>query len=396
MGILFFTAVIDLIGFGLIIPILPFVTPKFGGDHFDIALLIACYSICAGIFGPFWGKLSDRYGRKPILLTCLAGGSLSYLIMAFSTNLEMLYASRIAAGIMAGNFGIASAMVADMTSSQNRAKGMGLIGAAFGIGLVIGPFIGGFLSGDAADHRLPGFVASGLSLAALLAGAFLLKESLPKEKRQEHHEQRQKQNKQSVFALLKNTRNTLLVSQYFIHNSCVSLSTYLFPLWVAARLEWGPKETGLTFGAVGILMAIIQGRMIGPLIKRLNELPLLLGCVTLMLAGYLFSAVAEGQQQMVTAFFVTLSGATCCIPILSSLLSKRTPLEVRGRMMGTSTAASAWGRTFGPVAAATILSFSNFDITWLLGVLLCGFYLSWIFSELRNPTPEVEEKVEHI
>lgn len=136
--------------------------------------------------------------------------------------------------------------------------------------------------------------------------------------------------------------------------------------------------------------------MIGPLIKRFNELPLLLGCVTLMLVGYLFSAVAEGQQQMVAAFFVTLSGATCCIPILSSLLSKRTPLEVRGRMMGTSTAASAWGRTFGPVAAATILGFSNFDVTWLLGALLCGFYLSWIFSELRNPTPEVEEKAEQI
>jgi MFS family permease len=390
MPILFFTVVIDLIGFGLIIPILPFITPNFGGSHFDIALLIACYSICAGICGPFWGKLSDRYGRKPVLLTCLAGGSISYLIMAFSTNLEMLYASRIAAGIMAGNFGVASAMVADMTSAQNRAKGMGMIGAAFGIGLVIGPFIGGFLSGDAADHYLPGLVASALSLTALFAGACFLKESLPPEKRQEQRKQLQQQNKQSIFAMLKNTGNSLLVFQYFLHNSCVSLSTYLFPLWVAARLNWGPKETGLTFGAVGLIMIVVQGRMIGPMIKRFNELPLLFICVSLMFIGFIFSSFAQGQEQMIGAFFITLTGATCCIPILSSLLSKRTPLEIRGRMMGTSTAASAWGRTFGPILAGCILGISGFDLSWLMGALLCCFYLSWIISQLRKPTPIIE------
>jgi MFS family permease len=399
MPILFITIVIDLIGFGLIIPILPFATPKLGGDAFDIALLVAVYSICAGICGPFWGRLSDRFGRKPILLTCLGGGALSYLIMAFSTSLEMLYLSRIAAGIMAGNFGVASAMIADMTTPQNRAKGMGLIGAAFGLGLVIGPFIGGFLSGDDADHFVPGLVACGLSVTAFLAGLFLLKESLTAEKRAENRNKLASK-PQSLFSMLRSTGNTLLVCQYFLHNSCVSLATYLFPLWVGSMLAWGPKETGIAFGAVGVLMVIIQGRMIGPLIKRFNELPLLLSCVSLMVVGFAFSSIASGQTQMLAAFFITLSGATCCVPILSSLLSKRSPNEVRGRMMGTSTSASALGRTFGPVAAGTVLGTGNLDsldpgdfaAAWLVGVVLCGFYISWIISQLRKPAHAISDE----
>ena len=186
MAVLFLTVVIDLIGFGIIIPIIPFLAPQLGGNDTDIALVIATYSICAAISGMFWGKLSDRYGRKPIILICLGGTAIAHLMLAFSTSLTIMYLARALTGLMAGIFGVATAMIADITTVENRAKGMGLIGAGYGVGFVIGPFIGGLLSGDDMSVMRPGLAAAGFSLAAMIAGAFILKESLPAEKRAAH------------------------------------------------------------------------------------------------------------------------------------------------------------------------------------------------------------------
>ena len=180
MPVLFLTVVIDLIGFGIMMPILPFLAPQLGGNDFDIAMIILIYSLFAGLCGPFWGKLSDRFGRKPIILCCLGGTAISYLLLAYSESLAAVYASRAFCGIMAGNFGVASAMIADMTTAENRAKGMGLIGAAFGMGMVIGPFLGGVLAGDDMSFARPSLAAAALSLLAMIAGAITLKESLPK------------------------------------------------------------------------------------------------------------------------------------------------------------------------------------------------------------------------
>ena len=143
MPLLFGVVLLDLIGFGIVIPILPFLSPQLGADKMDIAYIIVVYAIFSGLFAPFWGRLSDRMGRKPVIMICLAGAALSYVMLGLASQLWMIFVARGFAGAMAGNFGVASAMMADITTPQNRAKGMGMIGAAFGLGLVLGPLLGG-------------------------------------------------------------------------------------------------------------------------------------------------------------------------------------------------------------------------------------------------------------
>ena len=380
MPILFLTVVIDLIGFGIVIPILPFIGLRIGLDSFDIGILIAIYSVCSGICGPFWGKLSDRFGRKPVMLFCLFGGAVGYGLLATATTFWSIFFARALGGVMAGNFGIAAAIVADITSPENRAKGMGAIGAAFGIGMTIGPFLGGYLAGDNYNLTLPALVAAGLSLAAMLAGFIFLKESLNAEQRLA--KQAQTSGQTTLYGMMKQTGNRWLCLQYFLHNHSVSLMGYVFPLWVAASLGWGPKETGYVFGAQGVVAVLIQGGLMGRLVKHIGELRLLaLGIVSLII-GYCIAFALPSQTGIVSAFFVAITGATFCMPVLNSLLSQRTPEHIRGRMMGTATSISALGRMAAPITGGLMLTWFNYSAAWLLGIVVGLMYLGWVINEL--------------
>jgi len=275
MPILFATILIDLIGFGIVIPILPFMAPQLGADKMDIAFLIVAYAVCGGLCGPYWGRLSDRLGRKPVMMICLAGAAVSYVMLGLSTELWMIYCARAFAGLMAGNFGVVSAMIADLTTPANRARGMGMLGAAFGMGLVIGPVLGGLLSGPDNTFTVPCIVAGLMSVLALIAAQLFLRESLSAEKRQQNREHHRSVPLQSVFTMLRETGNRLMVAQFTLHTTCVSSVTYLLPLWVGDELGWGARETGMVFGAQGLIMAILQGGLIGPLAARFGELPFL-------------------------------------------------------------------------------------------------------------------------
>jgi len=379
--ILFGVILLDLIGFGIVIPILPFLSPKLGADKMDIALIIVTYAICAGLCGPFWGRLSDRIGRKPVIMICLAGAALSYVMLGLASQLWMVFAARGFAGLMAGNFGVASAMMADITTPENRARGMGLIGAAFGLGIVLGPMLGGLLSGDSASFTLPCIVAGGMSVLAIFAAAIFLPESLSRSKRRANREQHHSGPRLSLYKLLRQTGNRLLVMQYVVHNASVSSLTYMFPLWMGDMLGWGAREVGIVFGVQGALMVIFQGGLLGPLVRVLGEWQFLRISVTAFFLGLLSAAFASSMPIMIGSMYVAMTGATLCMPLLNTVVSHRTPLENRGRMLGITSAASSWGRVIGPLLAGTNLALFGYRVAWLGAACMVLFYLLWAFRE---------------
>lgn len=381
MPILFGVVLLDLIGFGIVIPILPFLSPQLGASKMDIALIIVSYAVCSGLCAAAWGRLSDRMGRKPVIMICLAGAVLSYIMLAFASQLWMVYVARAFAGAMAGNIGVASAMMGDITRPENRARGMGLIGAAFGLGLVLGPLIGGLLAGDTASFTLPCLVAGLMSVLAIVAAALFLPESLSEEKRATNRAHQRSGEQGSVFAMLRQTGNRLLVFQYVLHNTCVSSMTYIFPLWVADLLNWTAREVGIVFGIQGGIMVVLQAGLLGPAVKVLGELPLLRLGISCFLAGLVTAIFADTMPMMVGSMFLAMSGATLCMPVLNSIATHRTPMELRGRMMGTTGAAASWGRVFGPLLAGANLALFGYPAAFAGCVVIVSFYLVWALNE---------------
>lgn len=381
MPILFGVVLLDLIGFGIVIPILPFLSPQLGASKIDIALIIVTYAACAGIFGPFWGRLSDRRGRKTVIMICLAGAALSYVMLGMASELWMIFVARGFAGVMAGNFGVASAMMADITSPENRAKGMGLIGAAFGLGMVLGPLLGGLLAGDSGSFALPCIFAGFMSIVAIGAAAVFLPESLSREKMAANRAQQRSGDGPSTMAILEQTGSRLFVLQYTVHTASVSSATYLFPLWVADILDWTAREVGIVFAVQGMIMVALQGGAMGVLVRVLGEWLFLRIAIAMFLAGLVLAVFANSMPVMVGSMFLGMSGATLCMPLLNTLVTHRTPSQYRGRIMGTTSAASSWGRVFGPAFTGFNLAFFGYQAAWSACAVVVACYFAWALWE---------------
>ncbi|MBT7505127.1 MAG: MFS transporter, partial [Rhodospirillales bacterium] len=242
---LFLIVMVDLIGFGLYIPLLPFFAEHYDATPFMVGLVMAVYSLGQFIAAPFWGQISDRYGRRPVLMVGMAGAAASYIWLGFADTLWMLFAARAISGIMGGNISAAFAYMADITTRENRAKGMGMVGAAFGLGFIAGPAIGGILAGSDpsnADFQTPAFAAAGLSTIAFILTATVLKESLSIEDRQRAAQAVRVSRFRQIGAALHDPATGRLLLLIFLATFVFAGLESTFAMWSRRTYGWGPEQ----------------------------------------------------------------------------------------------------------------------------------------------------------
>lgn len=353
LAVLFLTVFIDLIGFGMVIPFLSFYAREYGASGIAVGAVVGIYSIMQFFFAPVWGRLSDRVGRRPILLLSLAASFTGYLMFAFARSLTVLFASRVIAGIGGANIGTAQAYIADSTTPAERARGMGLIGAAFGMGFILGPPLSGFLS-TVGTHRglhgnlLPGLVAAGLSFTAFLIALSVLAESKPKDLVPRSGVPPQFDPKMWKHM----TDNRLLASLMaglFLTLLAVAGMEISVTLHARDRFNFRQLDLAYFFLFMGAIVATIQGGLIGRLAKRLGEKQLIvIGASAFTLGFALVPGVYRVPLLYVVAFLIAI-GQGLCYPSLTSLVSQVAPEQERGSMLGLATAVGSLARFLGPI-----------------------------------------------
>ena len=359
--VIFTTVFIDLVGFGIVIPVLPFYAEgtAFNATPRTVGLLFASYSVMQLIFSPILGGLSDKYGRRPVLLLSIIGTGIGFLILGLATTILMLFTGRILDGITGGNISTAQAYIADVTSEENRAKGMGLIGAAFGLGFIFGPAIGGILSGW--GIHVPFFFAAALCFA----NALLLYFTLPETVTADHPAKNRAGGGRSlreVWRALKQPKLAFVLVIYFLFIVAFSIMTTSFSLYTMFRFGYDAQHTGYLFAYVGLIAVVIQGGLIGRLVKRFGELPLVMVgalCFAISLFAVPFvGPAAGGLAGLLIGGGVFSMGNSLATPALTSLASKSAGAAQQGVVLGVTQSTASLARAVGPTLAAVLISSS--------------------------------------
>ena len=346
--VVFLTVFIDLVGFGIVIPLLPLYAKTHDPSPLGLCLLMASFSAMQFVFAPVLGRLSDRYGRRPVVLLSLLGTVASYLLFAFAHTIPGLFASRILAGITGGNIAAAQAIIADVTPPEERARGMGLVGMAFGLGFIFGPALGGFAVrfGEAG----PGLAAAALSLTALLWAFLRLPETRPADAAP------RRAALLPVGALVKTFRRPGI--GVFLLLSALTTTAFAnfeatFALFLSSTFSLTPDKVAGAFVAVGVLGVVVQGGLIRPLVKRFGEVRILVAGAALVLIGFLALLRADRLLLLVPSVAILGVGIGITNPALSGVVSRRTSPAEQGEVLGAFQSMASLGRVIGPFWGAS-------------------------------------------
>ena len=374
---------IDLLGFSLILPLLPYYAETFNASKFQTGLLIAVYALMQLIGAPILGRLSDRFGRRPVLLISIFGTFLGFLLLGFANALWMLFAARILDGITGGNLSVAQAYISDVTDAQNRAKGLGMIGAAFGIGFIIGPVTGGLLSQF--GYNVPAFVAAGLALLNFILIFAWLPESLTAEKRQQLGEQKRPAVTLGalVTALKRPFTGSLLITRFFF-GLAFAIFQSIFSLYALAKFNLSARDTGFVLTYVGVLSVIVQGFLVGKLTTRFREDILITVSVALMALSLLGWALAPSVWWLLVVLTPTSLSGGLLNTLLSSTLTKAVAPQEIGGILGLSTAVESSTRIIAPILGGALLEQVGIWSPGAFGAVVMVGVTIYVFAKIYN------------
>jgi len=389
MAILYLIVFMDLVGFGLLLPLLPFYVQRVGAGPEIITLVLGLYSVGQLIAAPLWGKLSDRYGRKGVLAATSFGLALSYILLATADSLSLLIVSRLFGGLMAGNIAAAQAYVSDVTTPATRAKGMGLLGAAFGLGFILGPAIGGILAGHnvaTADFAAPAYAAAAVTFIAAAGVVLFLKESLGPEARAALAAQPRLTFREKLRATFQRHTLIMLIATGFLTLTAWALFETVYALWVSAAFQYGPAEIGYVLTLMGVIGVLVQGGGIGVLTRLFGERVVAMSALAFFAAGYLCIAMSMTQPSMLVACGMLALGSALFTPTLSSLVSQEAGDHERGAVLGVYQGATALSRVVGPSISGLVFAKMGPQAPFVLaaGLVLPALALL-LFLPRRNP-----------
>lgn len=360
---------IGMTGFGVFLPIFPFLALHLGATPTLTTIAMGAYSFGQFVASPFWGRLSDRVGRKPILIAGLVGNAISYLLLSHAQNIEMLGAARLFGGLMAGNVGAAFAAAADLADDQTRARNMGLLGAAVGLAFIAGPALGAALIGhepEGDDFQRVCLISSGLAAFAAVAALVLFRETLPKEARRTSQQPRARR----LALLMSRPLLTRFVLVMLLLITAQALMESTYGLWADAALDWGPREVGVSLAALGFGSVLLQGGGAGRAAKALGEHTMLLIGLVLTAAGFGGFAVTQTLGGLAVSLAALVIGLGLSTPGLNALIAGQAEPMERGAVMGLSQSASALGRVLGPLCAGAIFDHFGHAAPFVAAALL--------------------------
>jgi len=388
--IVFVTVFIDLVGFGIVIPLLPLYAEEFGASPVGVTWLVAIFSLMQFVFAPWWGQLSDRVGRRPVLLIGLFGSALSYTLFGLAGTLTGLFLARMLAGVMGANVGVAQAYIADVTSLRDRARGMGLIGAAFGLGFIFGPVIGGGLSHF--GPSVPFFGAAALALTNGVMALFLLPESLRPDLRRRAAQPGIAARFRLLVRVSRGTGLGVLYFAFFLITLAFAALEATLSLWADRRWELTPAQVAYLFAYLGVAVTITQGLLVGPLARRLGERRLAMLGAAAFSAGLVAMPLAPTPLLLALALALLAFGQGVSVPSLSALVSRNAPVSEQGQLLGVSQSLSALGRVIGPVLGGIAFARVSIAAPYYSGaalVALAMLSLTFFLAESRS-SPALE------
>ena len=410
---IFIVVFVDLLGFSLILPLLPYYAEHYGASPAIVGLLVASYAAASLVGAPLMGRLSDRFGRRPVLLASVAGTFVGFLFLGFadpigrglaglfapaSVNafvIGVLFFSRLVDGITGGNLTVAQAYITDVTDETNRARGLGLIGAAFGLGFIIGPAVGGLLSQT--SYSLPAFAAAGLSGLNLLSIFFFLPESLNAERRAAMGQtKRPPVNLKALGQALQRPQAGPLLHVRFFFSLAFSMFQTIFSLYAQYRLNLSAQSTGYVLAYVGVLSVLVQAVGIGWVAKRFKERAIIVTAMWLMVIGFVGWALTPSLPVLLVVMLPIAAGGGTLNTILNSALTKSVTRDEIGGMLGLSTSIDGATRVIAPSAGGFLLQ--NLG-AWAPGVVSAALMIWAVTFAYRRilrlpaaavpPTPEV-------